>query len=227
VILASLLLALCTARADVRDLPLVELPAKHPVNGRLVVMLTGDGGWRRIDERITRRFRDSGLSVVGFKTPDYFATERTADESACALERVIRFYQGAWKSDRVVIVGYSRGADILPFMVSRLPADLRASTDLVALLGLEPMIDFRYHSSWLPFHHSKEPQHLVRPELEKLRGIHLVCVYGANEKDSLCPSLDPQLATIIREPGSHHFAGRYTEVADVILAHIAGPRSGH
>jgi len=227
VILASLLFALCTAGADVRDLPLVELPVKHSANAPLVVMLTGDGGWRRIDVRITDRLREAGLPVVGFKTPDYFATERTPEQSACALERVIRFYKTAWKCDRIVIVGYSRGADILPFMISRLPADLRASTDVVALLGLEPTIDFRYHPSWIPFLHPKEPQHLVKPELEKLRGTHLLCVYGAKEKDSLCPSLDPGLATIVREPGSHHFAGRYTDVADVILAQTAGPHSGH
>jgi type IV secretory pathway VirJ component len=226
VILASLLFALCTARADVRDLPLIELPAKHPAHRRFAIMLTGDGGWRRIDERVTRRLRDAGLPVVGFRTPDYFRTGRTPEESACALERVIRFYKASWKCDRVVIVGYSRGADVLPFMLSRLPADLRASTGLVALLGLEPAIDFRYHASWIPFHHSNEPQHLVKPELEKLRGMRLLCVYGAKEKDSLCPSLDPQVATSVREPGSHHFAGRYTDVADVILAHIAEPRAG-
>jgi type IV secretory pathway VirJ component len=57
----------------------------------------------------------------------------------------------------------------------------------------------------------------VKPELEKLRGMRILCVYGEKEKDTLCRALDPQLATPVREPGSHHFAGHYKNIADVIL----------
>jgi type IV secretory pathway VirJ component len=222
--LASFVLAVCLANAGVTELPIIALPAKHPPHGSFAIMLTGDGGWRRIDARVTNRFREAGVPVVGFLTPDYFKTRRTAEESACALERVIRYYKLHWKCDRVMLIGYSRGADILPFMASRLPQDLRASTDVIALLGLEPTIDFRYHASWIPFYHPAEPQFAVKPELEKLRGSRILCVYGEKEKDSLCRALDPQLATPVREPGSHHFAGRYKSIADVILGSVAPAR---
>ena len=218
------LLAVCVAVGGVTDLPLIALPAKHPPHGTFAVMLTGDGGWRRIDVRVTNRFREAGVPVVGFRTNAYFASRKTAEESACALERVIRYYKLHWKCDRVMLIGYSRGADILPFMASRLPQDLRASTSVVALLGLEPTIDFRYHASWLPFYHPKEVQYAVKPELEKLRGMRILCVYGEKEKDTLCRTLDPMLATAVREPGSHHFAGRYNNIADVILDSVAQPR---
>lgn len=210
---------LCPGEADVRGLPLVELPAKRldAKHHRFAIMLTGDGGWRRIDARVTNRFRDAGIPVVGFLTNEYFGQRRTAEESACALERVIRFYKALWKCDRVFVIGYSRGADVLPFMLSRLPADLRPSIDVVALLGLEPTIDFRYHASWIPFYHPKEIQYPVLPEVEKLGDYRLLCFYGEKEKDSLCHALDPQRFTIVRERGSHHFAGNYTGIADVIL----------
>jgi type IV secretory pathway VirJ component len=221
VILAPLLLALCVANAGVTDLPIIALPAKHPPHGTFAIMLTGDGGWRRIDARVTNRFREAGVPVVGFLTNEYFKKRKTAEESACALERVIRYYKLHWKCDRVMLIGYSRGADIMPFMASRLPPDLRASTEVIALLGLEPTIDFRYHASWVPLYHPHETQYAVKPELEKLRGTRILCVYGEKEKDSLCRTLDPQLATAVREPGSHHFAGRYTSIADVILGAVS------
>ena len=213
----SFVFAVCVAIAGVTDLPLIALPANHPPHGTFAVMLTGDGGWRRIDVRVTNRFREQGVPVVGFRTNSYFEKRKTAEEAACALERVIRYYKLHWKCDRVMLIGYSRGADILPFMASRLPQDLRASTSVIALLGLEPTIDFRYHASWIPFYHPKETQYEVKPELEKLRGMRVLCVYGEKEKDTLCRALDPQLATAVREPGSHHFAGRYNNIADVIL----------
>lgn len=219
-----LLLALCIANGGVTDLPLIALPAKHPPHGTFAVMLTGDGGWRRIDARVTNRFRDAGVPVVGFLTPSYFKTRKTAEESACALERVVRYYKLHWKCDHVMLIGYSRGADVLPFMASRLPQEVRSSTEVIALLGLEPTIDFRYHASWIPLYHPREIQYEVKPELEKLRGTRVLCVYGEKEKDTLCRALDPQLATAVREPGSHHFGGRYSNIADVILESVAQPR---
>ena len=211
----------CDLSSGIAGLPLVELSSKHPAPlGRFAVMLTGDGGWRRIDARVTDRFRDSGVPVVGLRTNEYFRIRRTPEESACALERTIRFYQTKWKRPRVMVIGYSRGADVLPFMLSRLPPDLRDAIDVVALLGLEPTIDFKYHASWVPGYHPKEPQFDVAPEVEKLRGLRILCVYGEKEKNSLCRSLDPTLATVVREPGSHHFAGKYTNIADEILAAV-------
>ncbi len=209
----------CMARGDVSGLPLVELPSDQ-AGDRFAVMVTGDGGWRRIDVKVTEPLRDAGIPIVGLLSPDYFGTRRTAEESACALERIIRYYQIRWRRPKVILIGYSRGADVLPFMVSRLPADLRASTELVALLGLEPLIDFRYHPSWIPFYHPRETQYPVQPEVEKLRGMNLVCVYGENEKHSLCPALSPVGTTIVKMPGSHHFGGHYREVAKAIMERL-------
>lgn len=212
----------CTARVDITGLPLVTLGAKMP-SDRFAIMVTGDGGWRRIDAKITDRLRAAGIPIVGFVASDYFRTRRTADESACDLERVIRHYKVEWRKSKVLLIGYSRGADVLPFMASRLPADLIASTQLIALLGLEPLIDFRYVPSWNPIGYlHKEPEYPVKPEVEKLRGQNVLCIFGAKEKDSLCHALDPRAFKIVAEPGGHHFAGKYRDIADAILIESAG-----
>lgn len=212
----------CSARADITGLPIVTLGAKVPSN-RFAVMITGDGGWRRIDQKITDRLRAAGIPIVGFIASDYYRKRRSPDESACALERVIRYYRIQWRRSKVLLIGYSRGADVLPFMVSRLPRDLRESTQLIALLGLEPTIDFKYSPAWsLGAYMHKEPQFPVRPEVEKLRGQNVLCIFGAKEKDSLCHVLNPRLFKIVAEPGGHHFAGKYRDIADIILIESAG-----
>jgi type IV secretory pathway VirJ component len=207
----------CSARADITGLPVVTLGAKAG-SDRFAVMITGDGGWRRIDEKITDRLRAAGIPIVGFVASDYYRTRRSPDESACALERVIRYYKIQWRKSKVLLIGYSRGADVLPFMASRLPRDLRESTQLIALLGLEPMIDFKYSPAWtLAAYLHKEPQFAVKPEVEKLRGQNVLCIFGAKEKDSLCHVLDRTAFKIVAEPGGHHFAGKYRDIADIIL----------
>lgn len=212
----------CSARADITGLPIVTLGAKVP-SDRFAVMITGDGGWRRIDEKITDRLRAAGIPIVGFVASDYYRVRRSPDESACALERVIRYYKIQWRKSKVLLIGYSRGADVLPFMASRLPRDLRESTQLIALLGLEPTIDFKYSPAWsLAAYTHKEPQFAVKPEVEKLRGQNVLCIFGAKEKDSLCHVLDRTAFKIVAEPGGHHFAGKYRDIADVILIESAG-----
>ena len=41
------------------------------------------------------------------------------DEAALDLERVLRRYLTLWKKSRIVLMGYSFGADALPAMVNR------------------------------------------------------------------------------------------------------------
>ena len=197
--------------------PVIERPALTS-SDRFAVMITGDGGWRRIDEKVTLDLRDNGIPVVGFLASQYFQTRRTPEESACALADLIRKYRRLWHKERVILIGFSRGADALPFMINRLPDDVRASVQLVALLGLEPRIDFEYHPPWTLAHYTRHPaQFDVLPEVEKMRDPNVLCVYGDREKDTLCPRLDRSRFRIVREPGGHHFAGRYDEVGKAIL----------
>ena len=206
----------CSGPSEVKDLPLVERSVRG--NGDLfAVLVTGDGGWMRIDRKVADRLLEGGVPVVGFLSR-YFGTRRTPEETACALERVIRHYSVQWGRSRVILIGYSRGADVLPFMASRLSPEVKQKVSLIALLGLEPTIDFEYHPFWSPAaYFSHPPQYRVRPELDRLRGQKVLCVYGEDEPDSLCPGLDPQRFTLLREPGGHHFGGRYSEIGAEIL----------
>jgi type IV secretory pathway VirJ component len=120
------------------------------------------------------------------------------------------------------LIGYSRGADVLPFLASRLPDDLRATVALVALLGPARTTDFEFHlSDWLG---GDDPEALpIAPEVAKLRGGTVLCVQGADEDDSLCPTLDSAQARRFVLPGGHHFGGDYGVIAGRILAEANVP----
>jgi type IV secretory pathway VirJ component len=217
-----LVIAICSAAAMPPLLacdaaPVIELPATG-TSDRFAVMLTGDGGWRRIDDKVTEKLRLEGIPIVGLDVPNYFRTRRTPEESACALEQIIRTYKERWHKDKVILIGYSRGADVLPFMASRLSSDVRGSVQLIALLGLEPLIDFKFHPWWdIGRYFHREQQFRVLPEVQRLAGQNVLCVYGNAEKHTLCTQLDPSHFKIVVQPGSHHFGGHYDEVAQAIL----------
>ena len=87
----------------------------------LAVVLSGDGGWAEIDKSISAGLSTAGVPVVGWSSLDYYWTPRSPERAAGDLARIIEHYTTAWQKARVLIVGYSFGADVAPFLVNRLP----------------------------------------------------------------------------------------------------------
>ena len=109
---------------------------------------------------------------------------------------------------------------MLPFMVSRLPRDLRSHVKLVALLGLSHEAGFEFHFADLLGVGSRGRPTV--PEIRRLQGIRLLCVYGTDEDDSACRDLPPDLATVLEMAGGHHFGGAYQELAHRIVQVASG-----
>ena len=205
---------------DLGSLPLHVVASKMSPPVALAVMLTGDGGWADIDRRIADVLAAHGVGVVGLDSRAYLMHERTPDEAAADIARIIRQYSPQW-SARVAIIGYSRGADMAPFIVNRLPADLHSAVSLVALLGPAERADFHFHWTDLLSETSRPSDRPILPELERLRGTTVLCVYGQDEKESLCRSADTSAVRVDRRPGRHHFDGNYDAIASEILRLIA------
>ncbi|MEP7012384.1 MAG: AcvB/VirJ family lysyl-phosphatidylglycerol hydrolase [Acidobacteriota bacterium] len=221
-----------TPAAAVADLPLIEVAVAGRADpaAPLAVILSGDGGWAGLDKELAGALAERGIPTVGWNTLSYFWTARTPEGMTHDLALVIRHYQAAWRRDRVLLIGYSYGADVLPFMASRLPADLSARIAGVALLAPSQETAFEFHvSNWLGgLAGGADDQHPVLPEVKnlaaKLPGVPLLCLYGEKETDTICPEIRPPLGKTIAFSGAHHFGGSYGEVADRLIAEFA-PRT--
>jgi type IV secretory pathway VirJ component len=202
---------------DVHDLPLIEVRAPNPTNSVFAVFLTGDGGWAKLDKSVSKELVARGVSVVALDTRSYLWRKRSPDQAGSDMIRIIRHYRALWGKDKVAVVGYSRGADIAPFMVSRLPSDLRAKVALVALLAFSNQTNFQFHfKDILVESHRPSDVHTL-PELEHLRGMNLLCVYGADEKDSGCRDAAPGLVKAVARTGGHHFDDDYKAIGEIVL----------
>ncbi len=203
----------------VADLPLTVVPAAPGRHSPwFAVLLSGDGGWATIDRSIADALAAQGLPVVGWNSLRYFWRPRTPDGASADLDRLVRHYSRRFGRSRVLLIGFSQGADTLPFMVNRLPPRTRALVGLTALLGLSDSANFAIHlSNWL----GKSPAGLpTAPELARWRGSSYLCIYGAKDRDAACGHPAGPLGTTIEMPGGHHFDGRYAAIADRILAHL-------
>lgn len=225
-ILVAGLMSAATASAQlpsVSDLPLTEVApradsAAGSASHELVIFFTGDGGWASLDKSISKELATHGAIVVGFNSREYIEHEHDPAKFALDVQRLMEHYMSALKRDHVILVGYSRGAELAPFAVSRLPADLRSHIDLVALLGLSPGASFHFHFEDL-FRNVVRPTDLpVIPELEKVRGMKLLCIYGRDEDVTACRTPSRGLMTVVERPGGHHFDDNYPLLGRIILA---------
>jgi type IV secretory pathway VirJ component len=206
---AYLKLATATTEAqelpeDVGDLPLVEVPATAGDSRRMALLLTGDGGWAGLDRGVSDQLAASGIPVVALSTLRYFWTEQKPADVARDLERIMAHYLTAWHKDQVVLIGYSFGANVLPFIVAELSPTYRDRIASLNLLGLATHTSFEIHvADWIP---GSEPEGApIAPEFDKLTDIRTLCIYGADETDSLCPLLPPSAVQAVEMPGDHHF----------------------
>jgi len=202
--------------ADLDGLPLVEVPVRQP-GATFAVIISGDGGWAGIDKSLADALATRNIPSVGLDSLHYFWTRRTPDEIGTALQDILQHYLRTWHMQKVLLIGYSRGADVLPFMASRLPAELFRHVSLIALLGAGHRVDMEFHvTDWLPGRMEDAP-YPVQPQVEKLAHANLLCIYGEDEPAPLCPALDPQRFKVRRLQGGHHFGGAYAALADLIL----------
>ncbi|WP_345810681.1 AcvB/VirJ family lysyl-phosphatidylglycerol hydrolase [Paraburkholderia sp. PREW-6R] len=209
--------AVATADDDVSDLPLIELPAAHP-NGLMAIVISGDGGWRDLDKTIAQALQKDGVSVIGWDSLRYFWSEKPPAQTSRDLSRVMQTYGSRWHAQHIALVGYSFGADVMPFAYNRLPEAQREKVSLIALLGFAPDADFQIRvGGWLGMPASDNALK-VKPELTRLPPSIVQCFYGENEKDTLCPALTQTGIQVIRTSGDHHFGGDYNALEQRILS---------
>jgi type IV secretory pathway VirJ component len=220
-----------------KDLPIVAVPAHSAaaaapgaaapgaaasgaagppeVTDTFAIMLSGDGGWAGLDKEVAAALADQNIPVVGLDSLRYFWSPRTPDGLAADLDRMIGVYRQLLGRQRVMVIGYSQGADVLPFAINRLRPSLRAQVVLAAVMGMSEHALFEFHvSSWIADDDSGPP---TLPEVQRITGMKVLCIYGDQEDDSLCPKLDAGKVTVVKLKGGHHFDGNYAGLAKTIL----------
>jgi len=204
--------------AALGDLPVIEVAAQPNNAGSdaFAIIMSGDGGWAGLDQDVAAALSAKGIPVVGLDSLRYYWTARTPQSVAADTDRMIRYYLAHFDKKRVLLIGYSQGADVLPFAINRLPDATRARVALAAILGMSEHALFEFHvSSWISDSNSGPA---TLPEVNRIAGIPVLCVYGEDERDSLCPKLDANKFIVVKLKGGHHFDGNYAALAQQILS---------
>jgi type IV secretory pathway VirJ component len=200
----------------VADLSLVEVtPPAGQSRDLLAIMLSGDGGWADLDKSVAAALARDGVPVVGWSSLEYYWTRRTPESAAADLAKVIDHYTAVWGKTRVLIAGYSFGADVAPFLVNRLPEADASRIERVALVGPSQLAAFEFHvANWLGS--DGDARYPTAPEIARLR-VPVTCISPADEPDSVCRAATGAHARRLSFGSGHHFGGDYARLAEMIL----------
>lgn len=208
---------------DLKGLPVVEVPSRTP-GDTLAIFVSGDGGWAGLDKDVAAALSEGGIPVVGVDSLRYFWTARTPEGFARDLERIAQHYGRQWQRKRLLLVGFSQGADVLPAAINQLDPATRDAVALIGLMSVGRKADYEFHvSNWLGGGGGGLP---IAPEIAKLPAGRTLCLYGENDGDALCPELPKGQATVIALPGDHHFKGDYDRLAKTLVEHLGRAEPG-
>jgi len=205
---------------SLNDLPLVEVKSANNGKEVFAVIISGDGGWAGIDREVAQVLSGKHMPVVGWDSLRYFWKPRTPEGAAHDLERILKHYFQVWNMKTVVLIGYSFGADVLPFLINRMTDDLKRTIRLVSLIGPSRKAEFEFHfTDWIGGA-PRGKTYILLPEMKKLTGMSVLCFFSDHEKETICT--DPALEKIkpISLPGGHHFGGNFGGIAARILKEL-------
>ncbi|MDS7597946.1 virulence factor family protein [Agrobacterium tumefaciens] len=198
-------------------LPITVLEAA-PTMDTMAVIYSGDGGWRDLDEEVGGALQKQGVPVIGVDALRYFWKERTAQETANDLGRIIDTYRKEWKVRNVVLIGYSFGADILPATYNQLPDRDKSHVVQLTLMGLSDQVDFVISvGGWLGMAGEGKGGKTV-DDIARIDPKLVQCIYGTEEEeDDPCPRLKATGVETLGIEGGHHFDEDYEALARRIL----------
>jgi len=206
------------------DLPLIEIPVdeqqsstKPSTSESLAIIITGDGGWAEIDKNVAKILADKGIPTVALDSLSYFWKARTPEQTAQDVETIISQYLEKWNKKNVILIGYSFGADVLPFVANNLTPEAQHKVSLIALLGMGKTAAFEFRlSSWM--NADTNPNRLpLLPEIAKMKWANSICIYGVDDEAANCLPTTELGVKIISMTGDHHFDEKYDELVQHII----------
>jgi type IV secretory pathway VirJ component len=109
------------------------------------------------------------------------------------------------------LTGFSFGADVVPFLYNRLPADLKNKVSTLQLLSPFLSTDFKIDIADLIVPGDDNKTFKVKDEVEKVT-IPIYCFYGEDEDPKSLADLDKKNFFIKLLPGDHHYLDDYSQI---------------
>jgi type IV secretory pathway VirJ component len=185
---------------DTRSVRLFGMERRNPPV--VAVYISGDMGLRfGLGSKVVPALAAHGIPVFGVSSPVNFGTRRTQAQADAIVVAAIRTALAQTGAQRVVLMGQSFGADLVSATAPDLPPDLRQRIAAINVVVPAPTVFFRSDPTGILYHGT--PDAYPTQAMRRIDWAPVICIYGREEAESLCPALKATHATVIGLPGGH------------------------
>ena len=214
---STLILVVFTTCVRTGNLPVKEwnTTAETP----FVLYISGDGGFNTFSTGLCNAISKEGYSIAAVNAKSYFWNKKTPGQTAKDIADYLVNKLNNRKNQQLVLAGYSFGADVIPFIVNKLPDPVKKKLISTVLLSPSTSTDFEIHW-WDMFGSNMKRNMNVVAEINKMGLQKTVTIFGSGEDDF--PVTDIKLKYYRNEdlPGGHHFDGNTDEVAKTMIKYF-------
>lgn len=198
-----------------------ELPLQYTDNSDtskpLIVYISGDGGMNSFTSSLINSLNQRGYAVLALNAKSYFWKKKEPQEFATAMSQSISTYLKNKKRSNFVILGYSFGADVTPFLATRLPSALHIKCKDVVMLSPATNTSFEIKVLDILGWGSSKGKNVVT-ELNKVT-LPVILFFGSDEKDFPVNEVTVKKQVVIME-GGHHYDNDVNDLAVKIVSKI-------
>ena len=219
ILLALVLVFSLKVFSENKQLPLRYIQSLEKENLPLAVFISGDGGWTDFDEAICQELAKKGIPVLGLDSQKYFWSAKPIQQATNEISAFISSYMKQSNRTSFVLIGYSFGACIVPFMATHLPVNLKSSMKGLFCLSPDETTDFEIHITDMLSINSTE-KYSVLSEIKKTVSLHPVCFFGNEESIDIRKKFTMPGVQVEVLSGNHHYNDNAVLLVTVMLKYI-------
>jgi type IV secretory pathway VirJ component len=185
----------------------------------LVFYISGDGGYTSFTEGVCTAINKAGYKITALNSKSYFDDQKTPQQTTNDIVSYLNDQFSKRKDQRFIFVGYSFGADIVPFVANLLPDTVKKKLVSVVLLSPSTSTDFETHI-WDMLGGNKKRSRDVVTEINKMGALKTAIIYGADDTDFPFNKILLKNYSNNKLLGGHHFDGNKDEVAKTVMKYF-------
>ncbi|MBX9784293.1 MAG: virulence factor family protein [Chitinophagaceae bacterium] len=183
-----------------------------------VFYISGDGGLNSFSTAVCQSIFEKGYNITALNAKSYFWEKKTPETSAADITAYLQKKVTA-ADGKIILIGYSFGADVLPFIINKLPDATRKKISSVVLLSPSASTDFEIHWSDILGGNKKRSMSVVE-EMNKLNVPKTAALFGSDEKEFPVKDIKIKNFSSFYLPGGHHFEGNTEEVSKIMVGYF-------
>ena len=185
----------------------------------LLFYISGDGGFNKFSVGLCQSLNDKGFDVVALDAKSYFYDKKTPEQTALDIAGYLSKKMNGRANRQIALIGYSFGADVLPFILNRLPKNILDDVEVSFIMASSGSTDFEIH--WLDMFGSNKKRSMdVVNEINKTSNQKVIIINGSDDNNLDMNRINLKKYTLAVLPGGHHFDGDTKEIVERIIKNL-------